>query len=111
MSVTRRLFLRQAAAGAATSVVMVPATATAAPDPNDALAALIATFETLVPEGARIQIYASRQHCRVEFYKTFQQPVHPKLPGRMMDVEWITGSYRLTDNGWEPEGYYSGRRE
>jgi|GEM_PF-5129311 len=109
---TRRLFLKRATPALAVGAAMTAPVVAAArlPTPSTAWADLLSSLDGLVPEGARIQVFGSAKHCRVEFLQTFMEPISPKQPGQM-PVEWITGSYRLTENGWESEGRYHGRAE
>jgi hypothetical protein len=71
----------------------------------------IASFADLTPDGARVNISGGQNSCRVEFLQTFMEPLRPGRLGRVIPVEWIVASYRLTPNGWESEGQYPVFRE
>ena len=66
----------------------------------------IASFADIVPDGARVFIYGSRNNCRVEFLQTFMEPLRPGRPDRMFPVERLVASYRLTPEGFQSEGFY-----
>lgn len=74
--------------------------------PADAWVKLMESLADIAPADAPIRLFGSRDYCRVEIMRTFDEPVHPKLPGRTMAVERTIGSYRWSENGWVSEGLF-----
>ena len=105
-AVTRRAALAGLASVPAVAIPAAAGELQAAAAPGKAWSDFIASFADIVPDGARVFIYGSRNNCRVEFLQTFMEPLRPGRPDRMFPVERLVASYRLTPEGFQSEGFY-----